>query len=150
MTRQALSSQDDFELWVFKMEDALNEFFVQLPDDVRRGLDFSPASLDVLETWLLERYPSPRSLLATSEKYTLDGAARYIGETLRKNVGGHWTIDLDNPKNAFFGLPILTGYRIPDSPHSLATASMDRRTGSYLRTVLENKLKHEQERPNRG
>jgi hypothetical protein len=149
VTEQALSSRDDFELWVFKMEDALEKFLGQLPEDVRRSLDYSPASLDALEKWLLERYTSPQLMLAPDEKDILDGAARYIGETFRKNVGGYWEIDLDNPKYVFFGLPILTGFRVPESPHSLATASTHRRTGTYLRTVLENTLKHEQEKTNR-
>ena len=148
--RRALSTRDDFELWVFKMDDDLDEFLAQLPADVRRHLDFSPASLDVLEKWLLERYPSPQALQAPSEKYMLDGLARYIGETLRKQLGGHWSIDLDNPKNAFFGLPVLSGLRVPESPHSLAGAATQRRTGTYLRTVLENTRKLEQEQPNRG
>jgi hypothetical protein len=29
-----------------------------LPDDVRGKLDYSPESLDVIELWLLQRYPS--------------------------------------------------------------------------------------------
>ena len=142
--RTALSTQDDFELWIFKMDDDLDDFVAQLPEDVRRRLDFSPGSLYVLEKWLLERYPAHQSLLAESEKYLLDGTARYIGETFRKNAGGHWTIDLDNPQNAFFGLPTLTGYRVPVAPHTLATTATHRRTGSFLRTVLENTLKQQE------
>lgn len=139
MTQQgALVTRDDFDMWVFHMDDALAEFFERLPHGVRERLDYSPQSLDALEAWLLEQYPNPRALMQPSESHVLDGAARYIGETFRKNAGGHWTIDLDDQKNAYFGLPVLTGYRSPAAPISLATASTHRRTGSYLRTVLEN------------
>lgn len=139
MTQQgALVTRDDFDMWVFHMDDALAEFLEQLAQGVRARLDYSPASLDVLEEWLLERYPNPSAFMQPSESRVLDGAARYIGETCRKKAGGHWTIDLQDQKNAYFGLPVLTGYRSPAAPISLATASTHRRTGSYLRTVLEN------------
>jgi hypothetical protein len=98
MALPALSTRDDFDIWMFKMDDALDEFFAQLPPNVRERLDFSTASQDVLEKWLLDRYPSPRALLSTADKHLLDGAARSVGETSRKTAGGHGTIDLDNPK----------------------------------------------------
>jgi hypothetical protein len=77
-------------------------------------------------------------------KQVLDGVARYIGETYQKQIGGRWQIRLDDPKYAFFGLPELTGFSerpTPICPHSLATALTDQRSGSYLRTVLENTKK---------
>jgi hypothetical protein len=136
--RTALTTPDDFEVWVIHMDDALAEFFDRLPEDVRRDLDYSPRSLDVLERWLLEHYAGPKDLLVPAESRNLDGVARYIGETFRKNIGGHWTIDLDNPKNAYFGVPVLTDPRSPVAPFNLTTASTHRRKGTYLRTVLEN------------
>ncbi len=145
MTQQPASTKrDDFEFWIIHMDDALDEFFDQLPQDVRRNLDYSPRSLDVLERWLLDHYSGSQALLVPSESKTLDGAARYIGETFRKTIGGYWTIDLDNPKNVFFGLPVLTGYRVPTAPITLATTSTHRRTGTFLRTVLENTAADEQ------
>ena len=141
--RAALTTRDDFEMWVTHMYDALAEFLEQLPENVRRKLDYSPASLDVLESWLLEHYGSPQDLLVPAESRTLDGAARYIGETFRKKVGGHWTIDLDNPKNVYFGLPVLTNPVTPVAPFGLTTASTHRRKGNYLRTALENTSRSE-------
>jgi len=144
LTEPALTTRDDFEVWIVHMDDALAEFFDQLPEDVRRSLDYAPRSLDSLERWLLDRYSSPQALLAPSESTTLDGAARYVGETFRRTIGGRWTIDLDNKKNAYFGLPVLVGYRTPVAPMSLVTASTHRRIGAYLRTVLENTAADEQ------
>jgi hypothetical protein len=49
---------DRFEAWLAHMDDMLESFLASLPDAVRTKLDFSPASLDTLEAWLLQRYPA--------------------------------------------------------------------------------------------
>jgi hypothetical protein len=136
--------KEDFESWLFEMDDALERFLDGIDEPTRSKLDFSPASLDALEAWVLERYASPDDLMKAEAKQVLDGVARYIGETYRKQLGGRWQIRLDDPKYAFFGLPELTGFSerpTPISPHSLATAMTDRRNGTYLRTILENTKK---------
>ena len=138
--RQPNSTRDDFDAWLTAMDDVIDEFMAGLPEEVRTRLDYSAESLDVLEAWLLHNYESPEALQA-ADTAMLDGPARYIGETMRRNLGGSWTINLEHPDIVFFGLPILTDVRgavAPMSPYSLTTASLDRRTGSYLRTILEN------------
>lgn len=136
--------RENFEEWLFEMDDALQQFVDGIVESTRSQLDFSPESLDVLEAWVLERYSNPEELMKPEAKHVLDGVARYIGETYRKKIGGRWQIRLDDPKYAFFGLPELTGFSetpTPICPHSLATALTDRRSGSYLRTILENTKK---------
>jgi hypothetical protein len=133
--------RDDFEEWLMDMDDAIDRFLDQVPANIRAQLDFSPASLDVLEAWLLQRYPSVDALLSEREKDILDGAARYVGQTFREQLGGHWDIVLDDPQDANYRLPILTGFKgeySTQSPVTLVTAATDRRTGSYLCTVLHN------------
>ena len=137
---QPNSTLDDFDAWLTAMDDVIDEFLTGLPEDVRVRLDYSPESLDVLEAWLLHNYESPAALQA-ADAAMLDGPARYLGETMRRNLGGKWTINLERPDVVFFGLPILTDVRgatAPMSPYSLTTAALDRRTGKYLRTILEN------------
>ncbi len=141
MENQAKTNLDDFNFWVADMDDALERFFKLLPGSIRSKLDSSPGSLDTLESWILNRYHSKDVMLRPDESRIVDGIARYIGETFRTNVGGHWSINLENPKAAFFGIPVLVGYRTPICPLALATASADRRTGRVIRTVLENNLK---------
>lgn len=136
--------RENFEEWLFEMDDALEQFVEGIAEPTRSQLDFSMASLDALEAWVLERYGSPEELMKPEAKQVLDGLARYIGETFRKQIGGRWQIRLDDPKYAFFGLPELTGFSerpTPICPHSLATAMTDRRNGTYLRTILENTKK---------
>lgn len=143
MSRQAITTRDDFEFWLVVMDDALERFLAVLPPQIREKLDYSPSSLDALETWILDRYPSPQAMLERDQSRLVDGVARYIGETFRKTLGGYWDIRLDDPKFAFFALPILTGFEekpTPFCPLTLATASADRRTGKYLCTILKKKI----------
>jgi len=137
------TTRDDFESWLVDMDDALERFVDALPQEAQR-LDFTPGSLDTLEKWILDRYESTDKMLAASEATTIDGLARYIGETFRKAIGGRWGIRLDDPKYVFYGLPEIIGYSDkPTSlcPISLATASADRRSGKYLSSVLASYIR---------
>lgn len=136
------TTQDDFQQWVFDMDDALDDFRQRVPADQRDKLDYSPASLDVAEKWILDTYPSVDAMLKPDQAQQVDGVARYIGETFRKALGGSWRINLEDPKQAFHGMPVVVfGSNLgEDSPQSLATATADRRTGTYLRQILEYKL----------
>lgn len=70
--------------------------------------------------------------------------ARYVGQVFRKKLGGKWTIDYSDKKNAFYGLPQLVGMngqRTQICPLTLVTASTDRRTGSFIRMVFDNNAK---------
>lgn len=139
MIRKALSTREDFEYWLAYMPFALDEFLSSLPEEIRDKLDYSPQSLDTLESWILETYPSTQALMAEEHKHTLDGMARYIGRTFLQKLGGKWTINLDDPNDAYFGLPILVDHKCELSeicPMALATTSAHRRTGSCLRGIL--------------
>jgi hypothetical protein len=137
-------TDEEFEYWLADMDDALERFFETLPPEVRGALDYSPASLDVLESWLLAKYSTLEAARQPTESRSLDGVARYVGETFRKNLGGRWEIRLDDPKYVYHGIPQLTGYTekpTPIAPLTLATAAAKRRTGHFWSTVLTNTLK---------
>ncbi len=141
MSQKLLEAEDDFEWWVMDMDDALDRFLDSLPPEIQESLDFSPRSLNVLEAWLLATYPHLESLLTPEQTLMLDGAARYIGETLRQAAGGHWSINLDDPMYVYFGLPILKKIGTSSEilcPLTLVTAATDRRTGTYLYGVLQH------------
>src|SRR5262245_30400098 len=95
----------------------LERFVDTLPAEVAQGLDFTPVSLDVVENWILTKYASIAQMLSSTEAGTVDGLARYVGETFRKAIGGRWSIRLDDSKYAFYGLPEMIGYS--DKPTSL-------------------------------
>ena len=139
--------RENFQYWLADMDNALERFLEFLPPGVRQRLDFRPDSLSVVEKWIIERYPNIPAMLEHSEREIVDGLARYIGETFRKAIGGRWEIRLDDPKYVYHGRPQLTGFSrtpTPISPHSLATASADRRTGTFMTGVLGSYLRDKQ------
>jgi hypothetical protein len=107
MALPVTTTTDDFEHWLAAMDDHLKEFFAAMPEQVRDRLDYSPASLDLVERWILDKYPNTEAMLAEGESKSVNQLACYIGETFRKTLGGRWSIRLDDPKFAFHGLPIL-------------------------------------------
>ncbi len=132
---------DQFEHWLFDMDDALSAFVGSLDRETAVALDFAPPSLEPLERTLLDRYTDVEATRPSAEAAMLDGAARYVGETFRKNLGGKWFIDFRDPLNAFFGLPQLAGLHGQTTqicPLTLVTASLDRRTGKFLRTIYNS------------
>jgi hypothetical protein len=137
--KQPISSQDRFQAWLAHMDDALDEFLRGLPPEVRERMDRSVASLGVLERWLLTRYPSIDAAKPESEALFIGGAARYVGEVLRCATASKWEIELLDRDKVFFGVPVLSGGRLGptrESPRSLVTASLARRTGSFLSGVV--------------
>ena len=142
-----ISQGDRFQYWLIDMDNAIDRFLELLPKHIKGQLDYSLESLSVLEAWLIDCYPSVDKIKPKSEMYVLDGASRYVGELFRRYLGGKWFIDYSDQKNAFYGLPQLhgmTGQTTQFCPMSLVTASLDRRTGRYIFTILENKLKKAQ------
>ena len=145
MNTQMFENEDLFEFWIMDMDTALDKFFSVLPEGTKQRLDYSPESLQILEAWLLCQYSDTSLMLPVSESKLVDGIARYIGEVFRKNLGGKWIIDFKDKKNAFFGLPQLSGMpgqKQQICPLTLATASADRRTGMFLQTVYQNNKRH--------
>jgi hypothetical protein len=131
--------EDDFQVWLIDMDDALERFLESLPPGLAAKLDFSPASLSALEAFILDKYPSSDAMLKPAESRVVDGLARYIGETFRQELGGRWEIRLDDPEYVFYGMPQLTGFSAkptPFAPYALATTSAHRRSGEFLRGVL--------------
>jgi hypothetical protein len=131
--------QRGFQDWISVMEFQLHEFIASLPHEVAVAMDFSRQSIDVLEAWLLATYQDVEALRA--DKQNWDRVGRYIGETFRRNTGGHWTIELDDPDYVFFKVPQLDfPGSAPTCPHCLGTAALDRRTGKYVGRLLDHKI----------
>jgi extradiol dioxygenase family protein len=136
LERMRLHSPQEFQSWLandLEVRDELTGFIGQ-----ELGLD--ELSLDVLEAFLLRRYHHPDEALTLNERGVLDAAARHIGLVMLLNVDGSaWSIELEDEDYVYYRLPII---RFSDGaaacPLTLATASLNRRTGEYLRTVVEN------------
>ncbi|MCB6182920.1 hypothetical protein LIN78_05080 [Leeia sp. TBRC 13508] len=132
---------DQFQVWLMDMSDAIERFRQFIPVDMAARLDFSPESLSLIEEFALANYPTINDIKKQSEAKAVDGMARYVGQVFRKYFGGKWIIDFNDKKNVFYCLPQLTGMagqRTQICPLTLVTASVDRRTGKFIRTVFDN------------
>lgn len=131
-----------FQHWLSLMDEGLQAFFEQLPRNVRDQLDYSIESVDVLEAWLLKRYPNFEAARQDTEIKLFEGAGRYIGEAFRKVVGGRWTIER-RPRHLFQDIPILLDYGgadVPICPQAMAKVSTSRREGTFVSSVFHNML----------
>lgn len=134
-------SNEHFEAWLIEMDDALSLLKNSLPIDIGCKLDFSAESLSVLEDWVLSKYASISETRPRTEVTTIDGLARYVGETFRHCLGGQWEIRLDDPKYVYYGIPQLKGLggrQFIVCPAVLVTAAIDRRRGDFWNMVLTN------------
>jgi hypothetical protein len=139
--RVAKSSERHFEAWLANMDEALREFTDSFPVEIRDKLDYSIESIDVLEQWLMRRYNTNKEAIGDVDSTALDRVARYVGETIRRSTGSQWVIDLKDDSKVFFGVPFLTGGTVSGEricPLALTTASLDRRTGHFISTVVRN------------
>ncbi len=135
-------TRDDFEYWLFVMDDKLGLLFGNLPVEVSGNLDYSVTSLTLLENWLLKSYPSVGDILKETEKDILDQLSRYVGETIRKNLGGIWNIDLIDKKNAYFGIPVVQRKGVwSECPVSMVTAATDRKKGDYMESIVNSMIR---------
>ena len=130
-----LNSQDEFRSWLARDHEVRDE----LESMVGAPLDAEAPSLDTVEGFLLGRFRTPVSALAPDQRGVVDAASRHIGLVMVRTIDeAGWAIDLDNEDNANYRLPIiLMADGAQACPLTLATAALDRRTGTFLRTVVE-------------
>lgn len=127
-----------FEEWLGHMPEALDNWMERLPKDLTEQLDYSVESLDILEEWLLHEFSDARSAVGGENFLMGDGAARYIGETIIKNFGGRWDMDVHDPNSLVFGTPCIRGFDkggIPVVPLRLVVNALDKRQGGHFRSV---------------
>ena len=134
-------TQEDFQEWIFFISDKMDKFTDTFAKDNHLILDYTLASLNDVERWILDNYSEIKELLA--DKVTLDRLTIYIGETFRKYIGGKWFMDLKNKQNTYYSVPVLTdpSYRgvVYLTPMFFATASINRNKSNYISSIL---MKH--------
>src|SRR5262245_60021788 len=109
-------SAEDFRIWLNEMPQRIETFLQILPDETRRQLKYDVTSLDILEGWVLEKYPGPKAIRddldkGVGEYLVIDGAGSYVGETFRRNLGGNWIIELADKEYAYLGIPGIGGFK---------------------------------------
>ncbi|WP_227430689.1 hypothetical protein [Psychrobacter sp. I-STPA6b] len=149
MSKKMVDKEEAFDLfqyWLMDSPDAIERMMDRLPAEVKNQLDYSVESLDVLEAYLLNQYASIDEIKQEPPDI-LNGYAIYVGETFRKvaksltkREPNIWTIELDDTDDVFYNLPVIEIGAYINFPMGLVTASLDRRRGNYLSTILKNFL----------
>lgn len=129
--------REKFEHFLFEMDDALEPFVAEA---ARAGfqLDYKPESLDRLEQFYLSRNPA-----GTAKEQLIQNAARYFGEVVRRNYGGKWQLEIENPKHLYYGLPVVSGYapsKVKLSPHQTFRMFTKGKPPGFLRQVISSQL----------
>lgn len=137
-------TQDNFQDWIFHIDTKMDSFTNEFAKENNLTLNYSIKSLDELENWMIANYKNPDEII--SDKIKLDLLTIYIGETFRKHIGGRWYMDLENKENAYYHMPVLTDEKYKGvkykSPLTFTTASIDRKKGNYISTILKNNMKN--------
>jgi hypothetical protein len=102
--------REKFDQFDVEMEDSLEDFIRKANSFVIPGtlpLDYSPESIGKVEK--VFRNVIEKNILISEEDIFTTKIARYLGEIIRRQVGGYWALCEDS-KNVNFGLPWLTGF----------------------------------------
>ena len=104
----------NYTWWLNIMPDEMPRLSI-LPKEVRARLDYSPASLDVLEEYIRKNY-TIEEMKDRKNRFARDLFARYVGETLRKSSSDlYWAFNTDNDQSPFYGIPVLLTLGMEDS-----------------------------------
>lgn len=138
--------EDNFEWWITCIPDKINRLEELIPKDIFGKLDYSIESFNVLEEYLLSKY-TIKQVKNNPELH--DCLASYLGTTYRRNIQkSEWYVELENEKDAFYGIPILrVSNLITFEPHSYVTTLLDRKKGNLLSSTLERHKKYLTEIP---
>lgn len=138
-------TKENFQEWIFLISDKIDYLTSVFAKEQGLVLDYSLKSLDQLERWLLLHFENSSEIIVDDKAELLDYLLIYVGQTFRQYIGGRWVIDLDNKQNVYYSMPVLTDryYKgaIYKAPMLLITASINRKTGDFISTVLRNNMK---------
>ncbi len=90
---------------------------------------------------LMDRYPDAEDARRDGDSKLFDGAARYVGETLRRNLGGTWGIELQDKSSVHYAKPTLANFRNfmpPVCPTQWLFTAVQRQRGDFMRRVVMN------------
>lgn len=135
------AEKDRFQLFLMNIDDVIDDF-IEEAKLFGVALDFSESSLETLEAYYLRR----ESELNKNDKKKssfIESAARYLGETLIKIYGGKWTLAIDDPKDLYYGLPVIIGhskYDVEFCPHQIFRMFTRKRKSGFFRQVIQNHI----------
>jgi hypothetical protein len=132
-----VEERDKFETFLAEMDDALDAFVAKAQ---RTGivLDYSMDSLDRLEQLIAGTSAN------SSVEQDIQASARYFGETVRRNYGGKWELEIENPKHIYYGLPVIAGHapsKVKLCPHQTVRMLVKGKPRGFLREVVDSQLR---------
>ncbi len=110
--------------WQMQHEAAIEHFMNFVGPPMQEKLDYTPVSLLYVGEWLLDRYPSPESVLDENDAELLKGVEYYVGEAYRRNLGGRWNLhpspfEPDNPDRPY---EVIDGFNKDDLTEAIIPA----------------------------
>ena len=131
-------TKENCKEWISRISDKMDKFTQEFAGNNHLLLDYTMASLNDLERWILSHYQDANELLDDSSM--LDYLTIYIGETFRGYLGGEWSIDLRDNENAPYPVLLLMDTankgETQFSPMALATDCVGADKGNYLSGIL--------------
>lgn len=91
MSENIKHNLDQDQEWRQYVEDSIQYFLDNGNIQHRDKLDYTVPSLDVVETWLLQRYSDLMEIYEDEDERLIVGCFFYIGEVFRRNLGGYWS-----------------------------------------------------------
>ncbi len=134
--------REKFEYFLFEMNDVLEEFISDAKKD-GINLDYSLSSLDQLELVILKNLDKEINVEVLKNR-----SARYLGEVVRKNLGGKWELCDKDPKYLYFKLPVITGYSnlsIEFCPIEMIRNFMRSKKMGMLKEIVESDMEFKKE-----
>lgn len=131
-------SKENCKEWISCISNKMDKFTQEFAGNNHLILDYTMASLDDLEKWILSHYQDVIELI--DDGSTLDYLTVYIGETFREYLGGEWVMELKDNKDPSYPILILseTAHRreAQVAPEALATESISINKGNYISGIL--------------
>ncbi|WP_152249346.1 hypothetical protein [Xanthomonas maliensis] len=124
---------EKFQEFVFEMDDAL-EGLIAAAAAEGISLDYSIDSINSLEVLIDFFYGKPDATR------NITRCSRYLGEIFRREIGGHWDLCQDDPRNIYYKLPVITNFsaiRADFCPIAIIENYISRRRRGLLRGALE-------------
>ena len=133
-------TKENCKEWISRISDKMDKFTKEFAGNNHLLLDYTMASLNDLERWILSHYQDANELLDDSS--TLDYLTIYIGETFRGYLGGEWSIDLRDNENAPYPVLLLMDTankgETQIAPMAIATECISRNKENYISGILFN------------
>lgn len=134
--------RENFEAWIETIDERLSDWFSTLKPELRSLLDYTPASLDEIEKYLINKYEL-NDLRDPENKHDIDAVASYIIKVFFLNwPKPKYTIELDDEKNILFNRPaIMTnpGIGMAFSPYQILPSTLNSKRVGVFRKILESK-----------